>query len=178
MRRLAYKNLIRSLEITAALVVMLSLPGLGTAFAAQPVFPFPPVFTPPPPPCISTGPIYEFPTGCYTCQVRNVSANTYGVTITLVNEENQSETMTPPVNLPPGRTVDEGFCTPTGFLRISCTVTTQTGTVAALGDLAVVELFAPGIAEGGLTSTAPSSSETEGKIFNSCVPSSGTANAN
>jgi hypothetical protein len=99
------------------------------------------------------------------------------VTINMVNEENQSETITPPVNLTPSRVVDEGFRTQAGFLRSSCTVTTQTGTVAALSDLAVVELFAPGVAEGGLTSIAASSSETEGKIFNSCAPSNGTANS-
>ncbi len=167
------QGLSKSLTAIGVGVIVMLVARAG--FAAQSVFPVQPIFVPPTP-CISTGPIYEFPKGCYTCQVRNVSPNTYGATINMVNEENQSEVQTPPVNLTAGRTIETGFCTTGGFLRVSCVVTTQTGTVAALGDLAVTEEFAPGIAEGGLTSTAPSAALTEGKIYPNCATSSGTAN--
>ncbi len=66
-----------------------------------------------------------------------------------------------------------------GFLSISCVVTTQEGTTDDLNDLAVVEQYAPGKPgeQGGVIATSPSLADTEGKIFNSCAPSSGPVSA-
>lgn len=166
------KSPIVSLEVIIVLTLVLSLTGVRAAFSAAGGVPGRP--TPPPPPCISTGPIFEFPAGCYSCQVRNISANTLGATIDLRNEENQTEQTTPPTLLSPGRSIITGFCS-NGFLSVSCVVTTLEGTTDALGDLAVVEQYAPGAPtnEGGIFTTSSSSAETEGKIFNACVPSAG-----
>jgi hypothetical protein len=170
MRASAGKSVIVSFEKIAVLTMVLSMVSVGAAFAAAGGIKGRP--NPPPPPCISTGPIFEFPVGCYSCQVRNVGPNTKGATIDLRNEENQSEVTTPPVQLLPGRTIITSFCG-NGFLSVSCVVTTQEGTTDDLSDLAVVEQYAPKRSSDGGTSTLPSASETEGEIFNSCAPSSG-----
>ncbi|HKV53999.1 MAG TPA: hypothetical protein VJN94_05090 [Candidatus Binataceae bacterium] len=172
----------RTRPLTLAIVTVLGLLVShigGRAIAAEPTFIPNPIFIPPPPPCISTAPLFEFPVGCYDCQVRNVSANSHGATIKLITAENQTAQTTPSVFLGPGRTISTGFCGK-GFDFISCVVTTQEGTTAALHDLAVVEQYAPGppIADGnGTGNTSPSSAETEGKIFNSCVSPTGPVSA-
>lgn len=166
-----------SLLKLSALVLALVLPGSGTVFGALPIFPAPPIFVPSPPPCISTGSLFEFPPGCYTCEVRNASGDNYGftgITINLVNEQNQIVTTTGGIPLSPGMTANAvEFCSKGGFNTISCVVTTGVGTLAALRDFAVVEQYAPGVAEDANASTANSEAETEGKVFNSCQP--GTA---
>lgn len=157
------------------LALAIMMPGAGHIFAAQLPFPIPPIFVPPPPPCISTGAIFEFPGGCYACTVRNASTDNYGqtgITVELRNEFNQvqyTSTLTP---LSPGETTIAEFCSTPGFTTISCVVTTGVGTVGALRDFAVVEQWAPGVAEGNKISTNPATAQTEGKIFNSCQPAS------
>ena len=172
MRASAGKSVIVSFEKIGVLTVVLSMLTVSAAFAAAGGIPGRP--TPPPPPCISTGPIFEFPAGCYSCQVRNVGTSTLGATIDIRNEENQSEQTTPPSQLLPGRTNITGFCGG-GFLSVSCVVTTQGGNTDELNDLAVVEQYAPGRPSepNGIFVTSTSASETEGKVFNSCAPSSG-----
>ena len=174
MRESASKSLIVSCEKIAVLTLVLSLLSVHAAFAAAGGIPGRP--TPPPPPCISTGPIFEFPPGCYSCQVRNVGTTTLGATIDIRNDENQSEQTTPPSQLLPGRTNLTSFCGG-GFIAASCVVTTQGGTTDELADLAVVEQYAPGRPSqpNGIFVTSTSVSETEGKVFNSCAPSSGSA---
>jgi hypothetical protein len=170
----AKPKLLTSFLKISSLALALMLPAAGSVFAAQLPFPPPRIFTPPPPPCISTGSLFEFPPGCFTCQVRDASPDNFGetgVTINLLNEQNQVVTTTGGSSLGPGMTATSvTFCSRGGFNFISCMVTTGVGTVAALRDLAVVEQFAPGVAEGDKTSTSPSAAETEGKIFNSCQP--------
>ena len=172
MRRSASKSLFVAFQKIAVLTIVLSILGVRTAFSAAGGIPGRP--TPPPPPCISTGPIFEFPAGCYSCQVRNVGTINHGATIDLRTAENQSEETTPPIFLTPGRSIQTSFCG-NGFLSVSCVVTTQEGTTDDLSDLAVVEQYAPGApaTQGGVITTSPSLAETEGKIFNSCAPSSG-----
>ena len=168
------KRTLVSFANIAVITLVLSLLSVRAVFAAAGGIPGRP--TPPPPPCISTGPIFEFPAGCYSCQVRNVGTINHGATIDLRNEENQSEQTTPPVFLSPGRSIITAFCGG-GFLSVSCVVTTQAGTTDDLGDLAVVEQYAPGRPSepNGIFVTSTSASETEGKSFNSCAPSSGPA---
>ena len=176
MRRSASKSLFVTFQKIAVLTIVLSILGVRTAFSGAGGIPGRP--TPPPPPCISTGPIFEFPAGCYSCQVRNVGTINHGATIELRTTENQSEETTPPIFLTPGRSIMTSFCG-NGFLSISCVVTTQEGTTDDLADLAVVEQYAPGRPSepGGVGNTSPSLAETEGKIFNSCAPSSGPVSA-
>jgi hypothetical protein len=137
------KGPVGSFQKIGAIALLISLVGTGAAFAARPVFPVPPRFIPPPPPCISAGPIYEFPPGCYSCQVRNVSANNRTATIDIRNEENQTEQTTPLTYLAAGRSIITGFCS-AGFQYISCVVTTPDGTIDSLSDLAVIEQYSPG----------------------------------
>jgi hypothetical protein len=169
----AIKSLIGSPRKITILSVGLLFSAAQAAMAAQPVFPLPPVFEPPPPPCISTASLFEFPPGCYTCDVRDVSANNYTVTINMVNAQNQSEDLTPPTSLTAGRSIFDEICTTTGFLEISCVVTTSDGKTTSLNDLAVVEQYAPTVIPEGNASTSNSEAETEGKIYNSCVTTTG-----
>jgi hypothetical protein len=163
------RSLLVSFETITVLTLVLSILSVRAVFAAAGGIPGRP--TPPPPPCISTGPIFEFPAGCYSCQVRNVSANDHNATIDLRNEQNQSEDTTPPVFLSRGRSIITSFCG-NGFLSVSCVVTTLEGTTDDLNDLAVVEQYAPA-KPGANVSISTSASETEGKIYNSCMPSEG-----
>jgi hypothetical protein len=119
-------------------------------------------------PCISAGPIYEAPKGCHTCHVRNVSSKTYNVKIAMVNDQNASVIENPLATLEAGKTIKTGFCDESVFLTITCNVTTQTGTEAALQDLAVTEEFAP-------SNTASTAALAVGKVYQDCEPSGPSA---
>ena len=162
-----------SLLKISTLALALLLPGAGTVFGAAPILPPPPIFVEQPPPCISTPALFEFPAGCYTCEVRNATGDNYGttgITINLVNEQNQIVSTTGGIPLGPGMSANAVEYCSGGFKFISCVVTTGVGTVAALRDFAVVEQFAPGVVEGTNASTSNSVAQAEGKIFNSCQP--------
>jgi hypothetical protein len=173
------KHLFSCLSGISSLALILQLSAAGAASAAQLPFPPPPIFVPPPPPCISTEALFEFPGGCFTCQVRNATTDNYGlsgITIELRNEQNQVDYTTGLIPLGPGMITSASFCSEGGFNTVSCVVTTGVGSVAALRDFTVIEQFAPGVAEGGKVSTNSSSAEADGKIFNSCAPAGPSAN--
>ena len=166
MLKSAGKILIGSFEKIAVFTFVLSLLGVGETFAAAGGVPGRP--TPPPPPCISTGFLQEDDTsvGSYFCGVRNVGGTSHKVTVdfrdagNLTDERNLS-----PITLAPGHGIVFDFPPHMGFTASdACVVTTDEGTTDALQDLAVALQF-----------SSPAG-ETEGKIYNSCAPSSGVAN--
>jgi hypothetical protein len=159
------KSLIVSFEKIVVLTLILSLMGVRAAFAAAGGVPGRP--TPPPPPCISTGFLQEDDTsvGSYFCGVRNVGGTSHNVTVdfrdagNLTDERNRT-----PITLAPGHGIVLDFSPHVGFTASdACVVTTDEGTTDALQDLAVVLQF-----------SSPAG-ETEGKIYNSCAPSSGVS---
>ena len=163
------KSVRRSLivfEKITVLTLVLSILGVGSAFAAAGGIPGPPIFIPPPPPCISTGFLQEDDTslGCYFCGVRNVGTTTHKVSVDVRDTGNLTESGTIPLPLAPGHGIVVSACPTRGFTASdACIVTTDEGTTDALQDLAVVLQFSSPAAE------------TEGKIFNSCALSSGLA---
>jgi hypothetical protein len=165
MIRSFFKSPMVSLEKIAVLTLMLSLIGVGAAFAAAGGVPGRP--TPPPPPCISTGYLQEDDTsvGSYFCSVRNVGATSHKVTVDFRDAANLTdERNLTPITLAPGHGIVFDFPPHMGFTASdACVVTTDEGTTDALQDLAVVLQFSSPVGE------------TEGKIFNSCAPSSGVA---
>ena len=167
MRKSASKSLIVSFEKIAVLTLVLSLMGAQSAFAAAGGIPGPPIVTPPPPPCISTGFLSEDGTsvGCYTCTVRNVGTVSHTVAVDIRDEGNLADGGRIPLPVAPGQSTGTEFCPHPNFTSAdACVVVTDEGTTDALQDLAVVLQF-----------SSPAG-ETEGKIFNSCVPRSGIAN--
>lgn len=161
------KSRIVSIEKIAVLTLTLSLMGAGAAFAAAGGIPGRPIFTPPPPPCISTGFLSEdgFSVGCYTCTVRNVGAVSHTIAVDIRDEANLADSGRVPLPVAPGQSTGAGFCPPANVTSSdACVVVTDEGTTDALQDLAVVLQF-----------SSPAG-ETEGKIFNSCAPRSGIAN--
>jgi hypothetical protein len=166
MLKSAGKSLIVSFEKITVLTLVLSLMGAGSAFAAAGGIPGPPHVTPPQPPCVSTGPLQEDDTsvGCYSCNVRNVGTTSHNVTIDVRDTGNLTASGTVPLPLAPGHGIVVSSCPTRNFTASdACVVTTEEGTTDALEDLAVVMQF-----------SSPAG-ETEGKIFNSCAPSSGVA---
>jgi hypothetical protein len=157
------KSPIVSFEKIAVSTLVLSLMCVGAAFAAVGGVPGRP--TPPPPPCISTGFLQEDDTsvGCYFCSVHNVGAVSHNVTVDVRDVGNLTdERNLLPTALAAGHGIVFSFCPPRDFTASdACVVTTDEGTTDALQDLAVVLQFSSPAAE------------TEGKIFNSCAPSSG-----
>ena len=113
MLKSAGKSLIVSFEKIAVLTFVLSLLGVGEAFAAVGGVPGRP--TPPPPPCISTGFIAEngFDTGSYDCSVRNVGATSHSVTIDIRDAGNLTDNRNiVPFVLAPGQGTLFSFSTP------------------------------------------------------------------
>ena len=158
------KSLVASFEKIAVLTLVLSMLGVGVAFAAAGGIPGPPIVTPPPPPCIATGIIQEDDTslGCYFCNVRNVGTVSHNVAVDVRNTGNFTESGTIPLPLAPGHGIVVSACPTRGFTASdACIVTTDEGTTDALHDLTVVFQFSSPAAE------------TEGKIFNSCAPRDG-----
>ena len=158
-----------SLEKIAVLTLVLSLMGVGSAFAAAGGVPGPPHVTPPPPPCISTGFLAEVQSdtsvGCYTCYVRNVGVVSHNVSTDIRNAGNFTDSATIPPAVAPGHSTGATFCpAANNTASDACVVTTDEGTTDALKDLAVVLQF-----------DSPAG-ETEGKIFNSCAPRDGITN--
>ena len=160
------KSLIVSFEKIVVLTLILSLMGVKAAFSAAGGVPGRP--TPPPPPCISTGFLQEDDTsvGSYFCSVRNVGGTSHKVTVDFRDAGNLTdESNISPITLAPGHGIVFDFPPHAGFTASdACVVTTDEGTTDALQDLAVVLQF-----------SSPAG-ETEGKIYNSCAPSSGVAN--
>ena len=165
MLKSAGHGLVVSFEKITVVTLVLSLMGAGSAFAAAGGVPGRP--TPPPPPCISTGFLQEDDTsvGSYFCSVRNVGGTSHQVTVDFRNAGNLTdERNISPITLAPGHGIVFDFPPHAGFTASdACVVTTDEGTTDALQDLAVVLQF-----------SSPAG-ETEGKIFNSCAPSSGVA---
>jgi hypothetical protein len=159
------KGQIVSFEKIVVLTLILSLMGVRAAFAAAGGVPGRP--TPPPPPCISTGFLQEDDTsvGSYFCSVRNVGAVSHNVTIDVRDAGNLTDNRNRfPFTLAPGHGIVFDFSPHMGFTASdACIVTTDEGTTDALQDLAVVLQF-----------SSPAG-ETEGKIYNSCAPSSGVS---
>jgi hypothetical protein len=164
MHKSTAKRLIISFEKIAVLTLVLSLLGVGAAFAAAGGIPGPPHVTPPPPPCISTGILEEDgpAASCYFCSVRNVGLVSHNVTVDVRNAGNFTESGTIPLTVAPGHGLVVASCTTANVTASNaCVVTTDEGTTDALQDLAVVLQFESPAAE------------TEGKIFNSCAPRDG-----
>jgi hypothetical protein len=161
------KNLIVLIEKITVLTLVLSMLGVGSAFAAAGGIPGPPIFIPPPPPCISTGILQEddASVGCYFCNVRNVGTTSHKVSVDVRDTGNVTQSGTVPLPLAPGHGIVVSACPQNRNFTASnaCIVTTDEGTTDALRDLAVVFQFSSPAAE------------TEGKIFNSCALSSGVA---
>jgi hypothetical protein len=158
-----------SFEKIAALTLVLSLMGVQAAFSAVGGIPGPPIVTPPPPPCISTGLLAEVQTdtsvGCYTCYVRNVGTVSHNVSTDIRDAGNLTDSGTIPLTVAPGHSTGATFCpSANNTASDACVVTTDEGTTDALQDLAVVLQF-----------DSPAG-ETEGKIFNSCAARDGIAN--
>jgi len=166
MLKSAGHGLVVSFEKITVLTLILSLVGVRAALAAAGGVPGRP--TPPPPPCISTGFLQEDDTsvGSYFCSVRNVGATSHQVTVDFRDAGNLTdERNLVPITLAPGHGIVFDFSPHVGFTASdSCVVTTAEGTTDALQDLAVVLQF-----------SSPAG-ETEGKVYNSCAPSSGVAN--
>lgn len=158
----AGKSLMVSFEKIAVLTLGLSLLGAGAAFAAAGGVPGRP--TPPPPPCVSTGFLQDPGTegSCYICTVRNVGTASHNVSTEIRDAGNLTDSGTIPLTVAPGQATGTEFCPHPDFTASdACVVATDEGTTDALQDLAVVLQFSSPAAE------------TEGKIFNSCAPSSG-----
>ncbi len=147
---------VRALGRTAILALVLLLSQAEVVLAARGGIP-----GPPPPPCISAGPISV--SGCFACLVRNVSNVNHFVTAQLVDPANNAINTFSSLHgiLAPGTTEFIEAC-PTLTLH-SCVVTTEEGTPDALQDLAVV------LQTLNAERTLPLG-QTEGKIYQQCAP--------
>jgi hypothetical protein len=123
------KSVIVSFEKIVVLTLILSLMGVGAAFAAVGGVPGRP--TPPPPPCISTGFLQEDDTsvGSYFCSVRNVGAVSHNVTVDFRDTANLTdERNINPITLAPGHGIVFDFSPHVGFTASdACVVTTDEG---------------------------------------------------